>query len=231
MITRVKQTVVVNCSLLHAFQPRRILILLSYLRQEKSTFYTQALHIFIQSCSCCMPLTRYSFGGLATGKITFIIISSSLIICCLKDASKKISTKKVHAQPNVTNIDLSSSNVIDSSNNISSNNTNSRRVFTRSAFTRTLQERYSNRVSGMHPTVTSSNTTNNFSSGEVTAMVQGITNHRREFRTVFDVRGLSRLDDAFRVMDDSVACKNNASLASSLAENILDPKEVRAKKK
>lgn len=146
-------------------------------------------------------------------------------IVTFEEEERQQQTKKDHTQPNVTNIDLSSSNVIDSSNNISSNNTNSRRVLTRSAFTRTLQERYSNRVSGMHPSVTSSNTTNNFSSGEVTAMVQGVTNHRREFRTVFDVRGLSRLDDAFRVMDESVACKNNASSASSLAENILDPKE------
>jgi hypothetical protein len=108
MITPVKQTVVVNCSLLYAFQPRRILNLLSYLRQEKTTFYTQALHIFIQSCSCCMPLTRYSFGGLATGKITFIIISSSLIICCLKDASKKISNRVIHILPSSQHLDINS---------------------------------------------------------------------------------------------------------------------------
>jgi hypothetical protein len=98
---------------------------------------------------------------------------------------------------------------------ISNNNSNNpatfqRRVLTRSVFTRALQERYSHR-NQQKPQNNKSDCI-------------------RAFRTVFDIRGLSRLEDTFKVMDESVVAYKNTLTTTTTPSgdtiNILHPRQV-----
>jgi hypothetical protein len=110
-----------------------------------------------------------------------------------------------------TALDSSPSSTLVDNNQIHST-TSLRRVLTRSLFMRTLQERYSqqNRQK-LHQNASASRI--------------------RGFPTVFDIRGLSKLEDTFKVMDESVvAYKNTLSTSTTPSQkmvNILHPRQVR----
>lgn len=97
-------------------------------------------------------------------------------------------------------------------NNQVHSTTSLRRVLTRSLFMRTLQERYNqqNRQQ-LHQNTSASRI--------------------RGFPTVFDIRGLAKLEDTFKVMDESVvAYKNTLSTSAQPSEkivNILHSRQVR----
>jgi hypothetical protein len=109
-----------------------------------------------------------------------------------------------------TALDSSPSSTLVDNNQIHST-TSLRRVLTRSLFMRTLQERYSQQ--------------------NCQKLHQNASIRIRGFPTVFDIRGLSKLEDTFKVMDESVvAYKNTLSTSTTPSQkivNILHPRQVR----